>query len=134
MRILVAADEPGGMIGDFEFAARVADWIEVIAVVVIAGAVIAALIGALLQRARVGWDGVVDVFRRHMARGLLIGLDLLIAADIIKTVTVEATLENAAVLGIIVLVRTFLSWSLILETEGCWPWQRRDREHSPEAS
>jgi uncharacterized membrane protein len=134
MRVLVAADEGGGMIGDFEFAARVAEWIEIVAVMIIAGAVIAALIAALLQRTRVGWEGVVEAFRRHMARGLLIGLDLLIAADIITTVTLEATLENAAVLGIIVLVRTFLSWSLILETEGCWPWHRAERARSTESA
>jgi uncharacterized membrane protein len=60
-----------------------------------------------------------------MARGLLIGLDLLIAADIIKTVTLEATLENVAVLGLLVLIRVFLSWSLLLEVEGRWPWQPR---------
>jgi uncharacterized membrane protein len=60
-----------------------------------------------------------------MARGLLVGLDLLIAADIIKTVTLEATLENATVLAILVLLRTFLSWTLVLEVEERWPWQRR---------
>jgi uncharacterized membrane protein len=54
---------------------------------------------------------------------LLIGLDLLIAADIIKTVTLEATLENVVILGLLVLIRTFLSWSLELEIDGRWPWQ-----------
>ncbi|MEA1902243.1 MAG: DUF1622 domain-containing protein [Actinomycetota bacterium] len=71
-------------------------------------------------------DATVEfgTFKRCMARGLLIGLDLLIAADIIKTVTLEATLENVGVLGLLVLIRTFLSWSLVLEVEGRWPWQR----------
>ena len=59
----------------------------------------------------------------YMARGLMMGLDLLIAADIIKTVTLDPTLENVLVLAILVLVRTFLSWSLVVETEGRWPWQ-----------
>ena len=58
-----------------------------------------------------------------MARGLLMGLDLLIAADVIKTVTLEATIENATVLGILVVIRAFPSWALVLEFEGRWPWQ-----------
>ena len=60
-----------------------------------------------------------------MARGLLVGLDLLIAADITKTVTLEPTLENIEALGLLVVIRTFLSWSLILESEGRWPWQQQ---------
>jgi uncharacterized membrane protein len=59
---------------------------------------------------------------------LLIGLDLLIAADIINTVVLEATLENVVVLGLLVLIRTFLSWSLVLELDGRWPWQRQVSE------
>ncbi|MGI9621244.1 MAG: DUF1622 domain-containing protein, partial [Acidimicrobiales bacterium] len=68
-----------------------------------------------------------ETFKRHIARGLLVGLDLLIAADVIKTVTLEGTLESAAVLGLLVLIRTFLSWTLVLEVEGCWPWQRNPK-------
>lgn len=52
-----------------------------------------------------------------------LGLDLLIAADIIRTVTLEPTLENVSALGVLVVVRTFLSWSLVVELEGRWPWQ-----------
>ncbi len=59
----------------------------------------------------------------YMGRGLLVGLDLLIAGDIIKTVTVEPTIDNAVVLGLLVVIRTFLSWSIVLEIEGHWPWQ-----------
>ena len=70
-------------------------------------------------------DDALQSFKRTMARGLLVGLDLLIAADIIKTVTLEANLENATVLAILVLIRTFLSWTLILEVEDRWPWQKR---------
>jgi uncharacterized membrane protein len=57
---------------------------------------------------------------------VLLGLDLLIAADIIRTVTLDPTLENVAALGLLVVVRTFLSWALVLEAEGRWPWQRID--------
>ena len=56
---------------------------------------------------------------------MLVGLDLLIAADIIKTVTVDPTLENTATLGLLVLIRTFLSWSIVVEVTGRWPWEER---------
>jgi uncharacterized membrane protein len=65
-------------------------------------------------------------FRRVLGRAILLGLELLVAADIIKTVAVTPTLESVAVLAIIVLIRTFLSWSLELEISGRWPWQKRD--------
>ena len=54
---------------------------------------------------------------------LLLGLEILVAADIIRTVALEATLSSAIVLGILVLIRTFLSWALVVEIEGRWPWQ-----------
>ena len=57
------------------------------------------------------------------SRGVLVGLDLLIAADIIGTVRREPTLESVAALGLLIFVRTFLAWSLVLEAEGRWPWQ-----------
>lgn len=62
--------------------------------------------------------------RRDLGRGILLGLEFLVAADIIRTVAVEPTLENVAVLGLIVLIRTFLSMALQVELEGHWPWQR----------
>jgi uncharacterized membrane protein len=52
-----------------------------------------------------------------------LGLEILVAADIIRTVVLEPTLTNVLVLGLLVLIRTFLSWALILEIEGRWPWQ-----------
>ncbi|WP_436084128.1 DUF1622 domain-containing protein [Pararhizobium sp. LjRoot235] len=60
---------------------------------------------------------------------MLLGLELLVAADIVGTVAVEPTLENVLVLAFIVLIRTFLSVSLTVEIEGCWPWQdgRKDK-------
>jgi uncharacterized membrane protein len=64
------------------------------------------------------------VFKRAFSHGVLLGLDVLIAADIIRTVTLEPTLENVAALGLLVVVRTFLAWALVLEAEGRWPWQQ----------
>ncbi len=64
-------------------------------------------------------------FRQQLGRAILLGLELLVAADIIRTVAVTPTLESVVVLGVIVLVRTFLSFSLEVELTGAWPWQRR---------
>ncbi|WP_142140706.1 DUF1622 domain-containing protein [Acidovorax sp. SLBN-42] len=63
-------------------------------------------------------------FRRVLGRAILLGLELLVAADIIKTVAVTPTLDSVVVLAIIVLIRTFLSWSLELEITGRWPWKQ----------
>ncbi|MEZ4599618.1 MAG: DUF1622 domain-containing protein [Syntrophotaleaceae bacterium] len=62
-------------------------------------------------------------YRFRIGKALLLGLELLVAADIIRTVVVEPTLVNMAVLGALVVVRTFLGWSLSVEIEGHWPWQ-----------
>ena len=56
-------------------------------------------------------------------RALLLGLELLVAADIIRTVALDPTLPNVMILAVLVVVRTFLSWSLIVEMEGHWPWK-----------
>jgi len=62
-------------------------------------------------------------YRRQLGRSIILGLEFLIAGDIIRTVVVADTLENVAVLGLIILIRTFLSVTLHLEVEGRWPWQ-----------
>jgi uncharacterized membrane protein len=67
-------------------------------------------------------------FRSSFGRAILLGLEFLIAADIINTVAVRPTLESVAVLAGIVAIRTFLSFSLELEIEGRWPWQRGTRK------
>jgi uncharacterized membrane protein len=64
-------------------------------------------------------------YRRGLGQALLLGLELLVAADIIRTVAVTPTLESVAVLAVIVLIRTFLSWSLEVEVEGRFPWQKK---------
>lgn len=61
-------------------------------------------------------------FKHGLARSLLLGLEILIAADIARTVALEQSLESISVLGLLVLIRTFLSWSLVVEFEGRWPW------------
>jgi uncharacterized membrane protein len=72
-------------------------------------------------------------YRQQLGRAILLGLELLVAADIIRTVAITPTLESVAVLGGIVLVRTFLSFSLEVELSGRWPWQRTEPTPSPPA-
>ncbi len=67
-------------------------------------------------------------YRQNLGRSILLGLEVLVAADIVRTVAFTPTLETVLVLAMIVAIRTFLSWSLALELEGRWPWQRA-REH-----
>jgi uncharacterized membrane protein len=69
------------------------------------------------------WSAVYRSAREGLGRFLLLGLEVLIAADIIATVALDLTLGNVASLGLIVLIRTFLSWAIEIETEGRWPWQ-----------
>ena len=62
-------------------------------------------------------------YRHSLARTLMLGLEILVAADIVRTVALESTLANVGVLGLLVLIRIALGWSLVVEIEGRWPWQ-----------
>jgi len=99
----------------------------------------AIVIGALLStagflrqilRAR-GFDQAYRDYRSHLGRAILLGLELMVAADIIGTVAVEPTFRNLGVLGLIVVIRTFLSFSLEVEINGRWPWQASGRSDLP---
>lgn len=63
-------------------------------------------------------------YRHDLGRAILLGLEVLVAADIVRTVAFTPTMESVMVLAMIVVIRTFLSWSLALELDGRWPWQR----------
>jgi uncharacterized membrane protein len=82
-----------------------------------------------LRRPMPGED--VEVYKIRIGRSLLLGLEVLVAADIVKTIAHELTFISLGLLGGLVLVRTFLSWTLVLEIDGRWPWQR---EPSPMSS
>lgn len=69
-------------------------------------------------------------YRQDLGRAILLGLEVLVAADIVRTVAFTPTMESVLVLAMIVAIRTFLSWSLALELEGRWPWQRGAAGHS----
>jgi len=116
-------------IGDWELAQEISEWLEILAIATIVIGVLGAIVQAAtvrFARAEPESDSTGDPhnsFRQFFARWLLLGLDLLIAADVIRTVTLDPTLENVAALGLLIVVRTFLAWSLVLELEGRWPWQ-----------
>jgi uncharacterized membrane protein len=66
-----------------------------------------------------------DRYKIRIGRSLLLGLEVLVAADIVKTIAIELTFTSLGLLAGLVLVRTFLSWTLVLEIDGRWPWQRQ---------
>ena len=75
-----------------------------------------------------------EKLRRDLGRSILLGLEVLIVADIVRTIVVDPTLESVAVLGIIVVIRILLSFSLEVEIDGVWPWRRwqlRGRDEPP---
>ncbi len=88
-------------------------------------------IGSLLALARAGRAvlfgeraGAYTRARQDVGRSILLGLEILIIADIVQTITIDTSLESATTLGVIVLVRTFLSFSLEIELDGMLPWKR----------
>jgi uncharacterized membrane protein len=93
--------------------------VGIICVVVTAGSVV---YGARVLSRHADQDTYKN-YRYVIGRALLLGLEILVAADVIRTVALEPSLQNVAILGLLVVIRTFLSWSLLLEIEGRWPWQ-----------
>lgn len=99
----------------------VAKVIDGAGVAVMVGGIAAATVLALGRRA----GDRYAYYRRRIGRAILLGLEFLVAADIIRTVAVSPTFRGVGVLAIIVAIRTFLSFTLELELSGRWPWQRR---------
>jgi uncharacterized membrane protein len=98
--------------------------VEVAGVLIIIGGSGAAAIAFVSGVRRSGFDQAYTIFRRNLGRAILLGLEFLVAADIINTVAVEPTFRDVGVLAVIVLIRTFLSFSIEVEIEGRWPWAR----------
>jgi uncharacterized membrane protein len=98
--------------------------IELLAVAVIVGAVavMAMTRGTARFLFKLENQSAYENYNHQLGKALLLGLELLVAADVVRTVALEATLTNVAVLGLLVGVRTFLSWSMTVEIEGRWPW------------
>jgi uncharacterized membrane protein len=101
-------------------------------VIIIIGSALSSI--RFVARYRDEAEGVAfDMYRRQLGRSIILGLEFLIAGDIVRTVVVADTLTNVMILGLIVLIRTFLSFTLHLEVEGCWPWER-NRKVAPRRS
>jgi uncharacterized membrane protein len=98
--------------------------------VIVAGAVVATVLLAR-RGAREGWDAAIQQYRANLGRGVLLGLEFLVAADIIGTVAATPTFYSLAILGLIIGIRTLLSFSLEVEIEGRWPWHRHSGGKSP---
>ncbi len=97
--------------------------------IIILGVLVASVLFVSAVR-RYGWRRAYEGYRANLGRGILLGLELLVGADIIATITSPITGESIGLLAGIVLIRTFLSFSLETEIEGCWPWQRARMERA----
>lgn len=115
-------EAPGTYLKVLEIIVHVADGIGV--AILVAGLFLAAYLA--LRTWRTSGDGTLayTVLRRTLGGAILAGLEVLVAGDLIRTVAVAPTLDNVFTLGIIVLIRTFLSFSLEIEIEGTLPWKR----------
>ena len=110
-----------GMLSWVQYAAT---GMELLAVAIIVLVILFATVSYVLKIvSRQADNATYTDFRHQIGRALLLGLEILVAADIIRTVVLEPTLNNVVVLALLVLIRTFLSWSLVLEIEERWPWQ-----------
>jgi uncharacterized membrane protein len=99
--------------------------IEVLAVVIIVGMVAYSTgryFASLITKRKAQGADYLE-YKHTLGRALLLGLEILVAADVIRTVALEPTWNNIAALGLLVVVRTLLSWTLVVEIEGHWPWR-----------
>ena len=105
-----------------EVVSRVVDVVEGVG----AGIMIIGALGAFVRFALARWrnENAYEQLRQNVGRAILLGLEVLIIADIIRTIVVEPTFESVTVLGVIVVIRILLSFSLEVEIDGVWPWRR----------
>lgn len=102
------------------------------ALIIVAGVLRVAITrGTVRFLLKLNEPGAYESYKHQIGGSLLLGLEFLVAGDVVRTVALEPTLGNVSVLGVLILIRTFLSWSLTLEIEGRWPWQPR-RAVSPD--
>ena len=113
---------------------RVVQGFEVVGVAILVVGSLLAFVSAALRLRSGDGRAAYQRARQGVGRAILLGLEVLIIADIVLTITVDRTFNSAITLGIIVLVRTFLSFSLEIELEGTLPWRRGSTEHRPDAA
>lgn len=113
---------------------RFDQWVGVASRVIESAGILVILVGAVASAFRVFWGSRHDprswyrLYRQYLGRAILLGLELLVAADIIRTITHVPDITSVVALGLVVLIRTFLSFTLEMEVEGRWPWQPRPRQ------
>jgi len=127
---IVLQETPGGALTIERVIEVAALLIELLAVGIIVLATAAATIVYVrkLLTHKAGLTGY-EQYKVRLGRALLLGLEILVAADIVRTVALEPSLTNVGILALLVLIRTFLSWSLVIEIEHRWPWRMRTEEH-----
>jgi uncharacterized membrane protein len=124
--------DPGGeLMGVVHWITRL---VEIVGIGVILAGLLISTAGFLRRKLAGGAEDNFHRLRSDLGRSILLGLEFLVAADIINTVAIEPTLESVVVLAGIVLIRTFLSFSLEVEIEGRWPWQASRSEPGPSAA
>jgi uncharacterized membrane protein len=111
----------------------VVEGFQLVGVAILALGALAAIVRGVVAYARGERQGLYKHVRGEVGRAILLGLEVLIIADIVLTVTIDQTIESAVTLGIIVLVRTFLSFSLEIEMDGTVPWRRARSERQAAA-
>ncbi|MGM0416626.1 MAG: DUF1622 domain-containing protein [Thermodesulfobacteriota bacterium] len=114
-----------------EMVKPIAEWgaafMEVVGIsIIVLLAIYAIILGTVLMLKQGEMEVAFREIRQRLGQGILLGLEFLVAADIIYTVAVELTFKTVGVLAIIVAIRTFLSFSLELELTGSWPWQKKE--------
>jgi uncharacterized membrane protein len=118
--------EHPGVIAVIEYVARA---LEIIGVAVIALAFAHAMIRGALHFGQRKADAY-ERLKVYIGKALLLGLEFLVAADIIRTVIIEPTRDGILALGLLIVVRIVLGWSIAVEIEGCWPWQVAGKKES----
>lgn len=115
---------------DKEFIYGISELIDYAGVVIIAIGAVLAIVNLVrdLVRPETSREAAYTNVRSSLGRSLLLGLELLVAGDVIKTVAVEPTLQSVAVLALLVIVRTILSISIDIEVDGRFPWQAQEQE------
>ena len=111
-----------GLMDAIHWIARAIEVVGIAVIVIGSGAALFGFLRHLFPRS--ARQRAIEDFRSSLGRSILLGLEFLVAADIIATVAIEPTLDSLAVLAGIVLIRTFLSFALEVEIEGRWPWQQ----------
>ena len=114
----------------------VIEWAALLIEILGASIIIAGVVRVAVMRGTVSYlfqldkPGAYESYKHQMGRSLLLGLEFLVAGDVVRTVALDPTIVNVTVLGLLVVIRTFLGWSLAVEIEGRWPWQPRPESGS----